>query len=77
MNEAVMEKLAEAAHEIWMEGKLRDGWSYAPQTNKLKKEHECLKPYAELSEADKQSDRDLVEGIPAILAKAGYRMTIV
>lgn len=66
------EELAEAAHGVWMEGKIRDGWVYAPATDKAAKQHSCLVPYAELSEADKQSDRDLVAGIPAILEKAGY-----
>jgi RyR domain-containing protein len=67
-----IEDMAEAAHQVWMEGKLRDGWTYAPVTDKVAKQHSCLVPYAELSEADKDSDRDLVKGIPDILAKAGY-----
>jgi len=70
----VIEKLAEAAHEIWKEAKFRDGWSYATITNKEKKEHSCLIPYKELNEADEQSDRDLAAGIPAILEKAGYEI---
>jgi len=72
MNAELIEQLAEAAHEVWMDGKLRDGWVYAPQTDKPLKQHACLIPYRELSEADKQSDRDLVVGIPTILEKAGY-----
>ena len=69
-----LEKLAEAAHKVWMEGRLRDGWKYGPATDKAKKIHNCLIPYAELSEGDKESDRDIVRGIPAILAAAGYRI---
>lgn len=69
---AVLEHLSNAAHEVWMEGKFRDGWVYAAVTNKELKLHSCLVPYDQLLEADKQSDRDLVVGIPAILAKAGY-----
>jgi len=67
-----IEDMAEAAHQVWMEGKIRDGWTYAPVTDKAAKQHSCLVPYVELSEADKESDRDLVRGIPAILEKAGY-----
>jgi len=74
MNESVLEKMAEAAHDVWAEGKVRDGWVFAPETDKTAKKHSCLIPYAGLSEADKESDRDLVRGIPAILAKAGYEM---
>lgn len=69
-----IETMAEAAHEVWMEGKIRDGWTFAPVTDKALKLHSCLIPYQDLSEADKESDRDLVRGIPAILAKAGYEL---
>jgi hypothetical protein len=67
----LLERLAEAAHDVWMEGKARDGWAFATVTDKAAKLHACLVPYGELSEPDKESDRDLVRGIPAILAKAG------
>ena len=67
LNNVDQEKLAEAAHIVWMNGKLRDGWQYAPETNKPNKKHSCLVPYSKLSEADKQSDRDLVAGIPEII----------
>jgi hypothetical protein len=70
----MMEKLAEAAHNVWMEGKLRDGWQYGPVTDKEKKFHNCLVPYDQLSETDKESDRDLVRGIPRILKLAGYKI---
>lgn len=69
-----IEAMAEAAHQVWMEGKLNSGWTYAAVTDKAAKQHSCLVPYAELSESDKDSDRDLVRGIPAILEKAGYEI---
>ena len=67
-----IESMAEAAHEIWMEGKLRDGWTRAAITDKAAKQHASLVPYAELPEVDKESNRDLVRGIPDILNWAGY-----
>jgi len=70
----LLEILAEAAHKVWMDGKFRDGWKYGPETDKTKKIHQCLVPYNELSEADKESDRDMVRGIPEILAAAGYKI---
>lgn len=72
-----LERLAEAAHKVWMEGKIRDGWTYGPVTVKDKKIHNCLVPYDELSEEDKESDRDMVRGIPRILAAAGYKIVEV
>jgi hypothetical protein len=71
---AAIEILAEAAHAVWMDGKLRDGWIYDPVTDKANKRHSCLLPYADLTEADKVSDRDLVIGIPYILEKAGFML---
>ena len=77
IDKETMERLAEAAHIVWMEGKLRDGWTYGPVTDKDNKIHSCLVPYDQLTEADKESDRDMVRGIPAILAAAGYKMVKV
>lgn len=70
----LLETLAEAAHKVWMEGKVRDGWKYGPTTDKEKKVHSCLIPYDKLSDADKESDRDMVRGIPEILAAAGLKI---
>jgi hypothetical protein len=69
-----LERLAEAAHKVWMEGKLRDGWKYGPETDKSKKNHSCLVPYNQLNETDKDSDRDMVRGIPKILSAAGFKI---
>ncbi len=69
----LLEKLAEAAHDVWMEGKIRYGWTPGSVTDKAVKIHTCLIPYDQLTEVDKESDRDLVRGIPAILAKAGLK----
>ena len=74
IDKETLEQLAEAAHKIWMDGKIRDGWKYGPAIDKDKKIHNCLVPYAQLSESDKESDRDMVRGIPDILAAAGYQM---
>jgi hypothetical protein len=70
----LLEKLAEAAHQVWMEGKIRDGWKYGNMIDKDNKIHNCLVPYNELSETDKESDRDMVRGIPKILDLAGYEI---
>ena len=74
MDNQLLEVLAEAAHDVWVAGKVRDGWVIGPITIKESKVHSCLVPYLDLSEADKQSDRDLVKGIPEILAKAGFKI---
>ena len=67
-----LEMLAEAEHVRWMDAKLVNGWKFAPETVKEKKLHKCLVPWNELPEDEKEKDRDLVRGIPVILARAGY-----
>ena len=69
----VLEKLAEAAHDIFCEGKKRDGWELGPR-DEAKKTHPLLKPYAELEEVYKESNRVTVRSIPTKLAAAGYVM---
>ena len=69
-----LEHLAEAAHKVWMEGKIRDGWKLGPQTDKDAKVHNCLVPYDQLSDTDRESDRDFVRGIPRILEMAGLKI---
>jgi rubredoxin len=67
-----VEMLAEAEHERWMQSMLDDGWSYAPDADPEKKQNVCLLPWSELPEEEKEKDRDLVRGIPNVLAQAGY-----
>ena len=67
-----LEKLAEAEHERWMQSTLKDGWKYALETDPNKKLSKCLVPWNKLPEDEKEKDRDLVRGIPDILARAGY-----
>ncbi|MEM3455860.1 MAG: RyR domain-containing protein [Candidatus Micrarchaeia archaeon] len=69
-----LEKLAEAVHQVWMEGKLRDGWRQGDIIDKEKKIHTCLVPYNQLSEVDKESDRDIARAIQKILDIAGYKI---
>ena len=69
---APLEILAEAEHVRWMNSFLERSWAYAPVTDEAKKLHQCLLPWSELPEEEKEKDRDLVRGIPHILARAGY-----
>jgi hypothetical protein len=67
-----LEKLSIIEHERWMNMKLSAGWQYAPKTDKSKKLHQSLVPWDDLPAEEKHKDRELVRGIPKILAKAGF-----
>ncbi|MDX6583548.1 MAG: hypothetical protein QOI10_2732 [Solirubrobacterales bacterium] len=67
-----LEELAEAEHERWMAERIRSGWSYAAERDNAAKLHDCLVPYEQLSEADKEKDRVTIRELPEMLAKAGF-----
>ncbi|MBN1303173.1 MAG: hypothetical protein JXA13_01965 [Anaerolineales bacterium] len=67
-----LEQLAEKEHDRWMQSKYEAGWTRAQETDAVNKQHKCLVPWKELSEDEREKDRDLVRGIPKILVRAGY-----
>ena len=58
-----VEALAEAEHRRWMAERMLAGWRYGEQRDDARKRHPSLKPYVELSEAEKQKDRDTIEAV--------------
>lgn len=69
------EQIAENVHENWALGRIREGWVYGPQRSDAEKTTPCLVPYAQLSEAEKEYDRNTaLETLKLILA-LGYKIT--
>jgi hypothetical protein len=71
-SEGNLERLAQLEHQRWMEHKLGDGWTYGPETDPGQKVHASLVEWDELSEEERQKDREMIRSIPKILAEAGY-----
>ena len=69
----LLENLAEAAHDIFCEGRIRDGWKLGPR-NDEEKTHPLLVPYTDLPETYKEANRVNVRNIPKKLAAVGYVM---
>ena len=46
------EMIAKNVHEVWAEGRMKDGWTYGSQRNDTERKHPCLVPYEELSEEE-------------------------
>jgi hypothetical protein len=68
------EKLAEHSHDVWAQQRIKDGWRLGPRRDDARKEHPSLIPYQELSESEKEYDRNAaLEMLKAILA-LGYRI---
>lgn len=73
--EFLTERLAEHIHDVWAQRRMAEGWTYGPRRDDEAKTHPGLVPYDELSESEKEYDRQTaLEAIRAILA-LGYRIT--
>jgi len=67
-----LEGLARAEHERWARTAESSGWRKGDVRDVAARTHPDLVEWDELPESERQKDRDLVMGIPAILARAGY-----
>jgi len=68
------EMLARNVHENWAKLRIAEGWHYGPRRDDREKEHPSLVPYEQLSESERQYDRQTaLESIKALLAM-GYTM---
>ena len=68
------ELLARNTHDVWARQRLSEGWRYGPHRDDARKEHSCLVPYEQLTETEKQYDRNTaLETLKAIIA-LGYQV---
>ena len=68
------EMLAKNVHEVWAESRISQGWTYGKERNDERKTHPCLVPYEELSEVEKQYDRDTALNTLKLIYKYGFRI---
>jgi len=72
--ESLVERLAEHNHDVWATQRIAEGWTLGPKRDDQAKQHPDLVPYADLSETEKQYDRNsVIETLRAILS-LGYRI---
>ncbi|TRY59413.1 hypothetical protein DNTS_004316 [Danionella cerebrum] len=60
--EAMVDKLAENAHNVWARDRIRQGWTYGIQQDVKNKRNPRLVPYALLDERTKKSNKDSLPG---------------
>jgi hypothetical protein len=65
-----IEQLAVHEHKRWMADRIRHGWTYAQQRDNATKKHPCLVPWEQLSDTEKDKDRDAVRNHLASLPRA-------
>jgi serine phosphatase RsbU (regulator of sigma subunit) len=72
LNEEEVETMARVEHMRWSWEKRLNGWTLGEVKDDIKKTHPSLIPYEQLSESEKEKDRELVKLIPAFLQDIDY-----
>jgi len=72
LNDSEVETMARVEHLRWSWEKRINGWTAGKTKDLQGKTHPCLIPYDDLSENEKEKDRELVRLIPAILQDIKY-----
>ena len=68
------ERLARNTHDVWARERMAQGWTWGPRRDDENKQHPCLVPYEELSDSERDYDRNTaMETLKAICA-AGYQI---
>ena len=73
--EQLVEQMAKNVHEVWAETRINQGWTYGEQRNDELKTHPCLIPYEELSEEEKEYDRNSSIGTLKLIMKLGFKIS--
>ena len=66
------EEIAENVHEVWARSRMDEGWTYGPERNDTARTHPCLVPYGELSETEKDYDRNTAVSTLKLIISLGY-----
>lgn len=66
------EVIAENVHDVWAQGRISSGWTYGPVRNDEKKQTPCLVPYDELTEEEKEYDRNTAFETLKLIISLGY-----
>lgn len=70
----IQEKLAKNTHDTWAAQRFADGWRYGPERNDQEKLHPCLVPYEELSETEKEYDRNTATETLKLIIALGFEI---
>ena len=71
---ALVEIIAKNVHEVWSLERIKEGWTYGPIRDDIKKTTPCLVPYEELPESEKEYDRKTAFETLKLVVKLGYKI---
>ena len=69
---ALTEKIAENVHDVWAEGRIKEGWTFGNVKDSVSKTTPMLVPYSELPESEKDYDRKTALETLKVIIKLGY-----
>jgi len=72
---SLAEKIAKNVHEVFVQNRINEGWSYGPKRDDVKKENPTLIPYDELPESEKDYDRATSQETIKLILKLGFEIT--
>ncbi|XP_072311661.1 ryanodine receptor 2 [Eucyclogobius newberryi] len=72
--EAMVDKLAENAHNVWARDRIRQGWTYGIQQDVKNRRNPRLVPYILLDERTKKSNKDSLREAVRTLLGYGYNL---
>lgn len=68
------EMIAKNVHEVWSAGRIKDGWTYGEKRDDAGMKHPCLVPYEELTEVEKEYDRNTSQETLKFIMKLGFKI---
>lgn len=68
------EQIAENVHENWAAGRVAEGWTYGEVRDDKNKTTPCLVPYSQLSESEKEYDRNTAIQTLKLIVALGYKI---
>lgn len=71
----LVEKMSRNVHEVWADGRLKDGWTWGEVRDDVQKKHPCLVPYDDLPESEREYDRHTAVETLKLILHSGFKIT--
>ena len=68
----LQEAIAENAHKVWAQARIKEGWTYGKERDDVKKCNPDIIPYTALPDSEKEYDRLMAFNTIKLLKKLGY-----
>ena len=68
------EAIAENAHDVWATARKKEGWTFGPERDDVRKTHPDLIPYSSLPDSEKEYDRLMALDTIKLVKKLGFEI---